>query len=329
MAALCGGAELCQEPRPQVTEGMAGVEQEREEASRYTRPDPDQVYKDKGWLSWGDFLGFDEGNVVGEWRPFEEARDYVRSLGLSSQKKWEEWRKSGERPPDIPCNPDQVYKEKGWLSWGDFLGYKPGHIAEKRSTTKKLPFAEARDYVRSFRLKSQKEWREWRKSGQRPPNIPSHPERVYKGKGWLSLGDFLGYRPGYEAGERRSFEEARAFVGVLGLNSTKEWEEWRKSEEKPPDIPSNPDRDYKEEGWLSWGDFLGFNEGNVAREWRPFEEARDYARSLGFGSKKEWHEWSKSGERPSDIPSSPDQVYKGKGWMGYGDFLGCDGGHPV
>ena len=286
---------------------------------------PDQVYKDEGWLSWGDFLGFNEGYVPGEWRPFEEARDYVRSLGLRSQKKWKEWRKNEEMPNDIPSNPDQIYKEEGWLSWGDFLGYTPGHIAEKRSRTKRLPFAEARDYVRSFCFKSQEEWREWSKSGLRPHDILATPDRDYKGKGWKSWGDFLGFNEGNVAGEWRPFEEARDYVRSLGLESKKEWWEWRKSGERPTDIPSHPERDYKDEGWLSWGDFLGYNEGYVAGQWRPFEEARDFVRSLGLKSWKEWLEWSKSGKRPPDIPSHPDRVYKGKGWMGYGDFLGYKG----
>ena len=39
-------------------------------------------------------------------------------------------------------------------------------------------------------------------------------------------------------------------------------------------------------------------------------------------SRHEAREWSRSGERPSDIPSNPDKVLKDKGWLGYTDFLG-------
>ena len=62
-----------------------------------------------------------------------------------------------------------------------------------------------------------------------------------------------------------------------------------------------------------------------SKEWRSFEEARGYARSLRLKSKKEWQEWRKTKERPPDIPSSPDRVYKGKGWIGLADFLGYKG----
>ena len=98
--------------------------------------------------------------------------------------------------------------------------------------------------------------------------------------------------------------------------------EWSKSGERPPDIPSHPELVYKGKGWKSWGDFLGYDVGNVAGEWRSFEEARDHVRILKLGSAREWKEWSQSGERPHDIPSHPNIVYKGKGWKDWSDFLG-------
>ena len=293
--------------------GLKSKEEWKEWSKSGDRPpdipsEPDRVYKDEGWLSWGDFLGY---RPAGEWRDFEEARDYARTLGLKSRDEWIEWSKSGERPPDIPFNPDRDYKGEGWLSWGDFLGYRPA--GEWRD------FEEARDYVRSLGLKSAKEWRECSKSGERPPDIPSHPDTVYKVEGWNGWPDFLGYRP---AGEWRDFEEARDYARSLGLESEKEWREWSKSGERPLDIPSNPYRVYKGEVWLSWSDFLGYRPGYVAGEWRGFEEARDFARRLGLKSKDKWREWSKSGERPLDIPSEPHRVYKDEGWNGWGDFLG-------
>ena len=56
---------------------------------------------------------------------------------------------------------------------------------------------------------------------------------------------------------------------------------------------------------------------------RSFAAARAFARGLGLTSMRAWQAWCKGGARPADIPSSPNQVYKGKGWAGYGDWLGC------
>jgi hypothetical protein len=50
----------------------------------------------------------------------------------------------------------------------------------------------------------------------------------------------------------------------------------------------------------------------------PFEEARALVRTLGFKSS------CKSGKRPANVPSAPKQIYAGKGWVGFGDWLGND-----
>src|SRR5262249_8973436 len=54
------------------------------------------------------------------WRPFEEAREFVRKLGLKSHVEWWHWntgrlkrRDLVEMPPDIPTSPEKVYDELG------------------------------------------------------------------------------------------------------------------------------------------------------------------------------------------------------------------------
>jgi len=117
----------------------------------------------------------------------------------------------------------------------------------------------------------------------------------------------------------RPFEEAREFVRSLTLRNRDEWYEYCKSGERPNDIPSTPDKAYKNDGWKGMGDWLG-------TEWKPFEEARDFARSLQLRSLEEWVQYCKSGKdgipRPNDIPSLPSQAYKNDGWKGYPDWLG-------
>jgi len=45
----------------------------------------------------------------GQWRDFEDAREFVRSLGLKSYKEWREYCQSGQKPDDIPSHPYKVY----------------------------------------------------------------------------------------------------------------------------------------------------------------------------------------------------------------------------
>ena len=58
------------------------------------------------------------------------------------------------------------------------------------------------------------------------------------------------------------------------------------------------------------------------KHWRPFEEARKFARSLKLKNQGEWVEYCKSDERPSDIPTNPHNAYKNDGWKSLGDWLG-------
>jgi hypothetical protein len=70
------------------------------------------------------------------------------------------------------------------------------------------------------------------------------------------------------------------------------------------------------------GDFLGT--GNIApqlRKFRPFKQARNYARSLNLKNTKEWRKIVKSKNFPIDMTTVPDRIYKYE-FKGWGDFLG-------
>ena len=100
---------------------------------------PHTTYAGFGWKGYGDFLG--TGNVrggKGSFKPFDEARTFVRGLKLPSMSAWQAWRKD-HRPSDIPSTPDRTYKEAGWTNWGDFLGTgnKPGWESIRKRRWKK------------------------------------------------------------------------------------------------------------------------------------------------------------------------------------------------
>jgi hypothetical protein len=72
----------------------------------------------------GDWLG--TGYIAPQkrdYRPFEKAKEFVRSLGLKSWEDWESYCKSQERPLDKPSTPDRVYKNE-YKGMEDWLGYK-------------------------------------------------------------------------------------------------------------------------------------------------------------------------------------------------------------
>jgi superfamily II DNA or RNA helicase len=282
---------------------------------------PDKVYKGKGWMGIGDWLG--TGKIANQnhvYREFEEARDFVQQFQLKDQKEWLDWAKSGEKPDDIPAYPDKVYKGKGWIGIGDWLG--TGKIANQNRSYRS--FKEARAFVRQLNLKSLTEWTIWVKTDAKPYDIPTNPSKIYRDQGWKGIGDWLGTGTIAPSDRTyRSFEEARVFVHRLQLKSRKEWSDWSKIEARPDDIPAHPPRVYKDKGWNGWGDWLGT--GTVAvfnRVYRPFEEARIFVHKLHLTGKQDWVDWLKTEAKPDDIPAHPPRVYKDKGWNGWGDWLG-------
>jgi superfamily II DNA or RNA helicase len=122
----------------------------------------------------------------------------------------------------------------------------------------------------------------------------------------------------------RPFAEAQEFAQALGLSSHIEW--WKYSTGRlqrsnlpdlPPDIPATPDRVYHGD-WKNWADWLGHR--RRIGGWRPFQEARKYARGLKLSSNKEWVALAQNGKLPDDIPAYPNNVYKE--WIGWWDWLG-------
>ena len=302
---------------------------------------PSSTYKDQGWQSMGDWLG--TGRVADQYkkyRPLEEARKFVHTLKLTNQKEWREYCK-GElsgieaKPEDIPANPRQVYKTQGWQGFGDWLG--TGTIAPFNREYR--PFKEARQFVHALGLTNQKEWSQYCKGelegiAAKPEDIPAAPWKAYKDQGWQGMGDWLGTgRVADQYKKYRPLEEARKFVHTLKLKSATEWRQYCKGEleemaPKPDDIPAYPNQTYKDQGWQSMGDWLGT--GNIAnqdREYRPFEEARQFVHALKLKSSTEWRQYCKgdiegSIPKPEDIPAGPNKTYKDQGWQGMGDWLG-------
>lgn len=190
------------------------------------------------------------GKKKNEFLPFSEAREYAHSLGLKSIAEWQEYCKS-RKPKNIPFNPDKTYENKGWKGFGDWLG--TGVVATQ--DREYLSFEQARDFVRALGITNVREWEKYRTFGNKPKNIPSMPNRVYKG--WISWGDWLGTER--ISNRKRKFwppEQAREFVRALGLKDVKEWEQFRKSKNRPSYIPTNPRRTYQKE-WKGWSDWLG------------------------------------------------------------------------
>ena len=289
---------------------------------------PFNIYRNKGWKNIGDWLGIYPIHIKNRtYLPFNHAREFVQKLNIQNRRSWREYCKSGQKPKNIPAHPNNIYKNKGWLGMGDFLGtYNKTH-AERTYRS----FEEARAFVHTLKLKTYPEWRKFTKTKEMPKDIPNSPIYYYKGKGWKDCGDWLGTNSVNigKKGNRKylPFEEARAYILTMNLQNKEDWWNYCQLGKKPKNIPENPQTYYRGRGWIGYDYWLGIDnkfstKKSRLRDYRQFEEARAFVQSLNLKGVKGWREYCKSNERPPDIPSNPNVIYLDNGWIGYGDWLG-------
>jgi superfamily II DNA or RNA helicase len=292
---------------------------------------PQVVYKDKGWSGMGDWLG--TGFIhprLRKYQSFDKARAFVCKLGLKSTSDWQllcagKLKGLEKLPNNIPTHPDRVYKGKGWKGMGHWLG--TDYIANFLRSY--MSFRKARRFARGLGLKTRNEW-DYYYNKNKPPGVPAAPFIVYKDKGWKDMGDWLGTDAiASQFRVYRSYKKAVGFVRKLGLKSQKDWYKYVKGgfigkPSLPKDIPANPVRTYRHNGWKGLGHWLGsFNKATYEREYMPFSRARLFVRSLSLKRRSEWREFCANRlkrKKPKNIPSNPNLVYSD--WKGMGDWLG-------
>ena len=210
---------------------------------------PQEIYKE--FISYADWLGTDNLNYKDiKWRSFKEARKYVRKLKLNGWREYWNLFDSGKIPKDIPRGPGKVYKE--FTSIVDWLGSE-----KKPKDMEYRPFEDARKFVRALNFKSDREWGKYCTSGKKPIDIPRNFQKIYKDKGYINQSDFLGTET-RDKSKFLKFEEARKVARKLKIKSYNEYISYGKNGKLPETIPNRPEGKYKNKGWISYKDFLGY-----------------------------------------------------------------------
>ena len=250
-----------------------------------------------------------------------EFRTLCSTCGQETVQQWSPW---GPPQGGIAAGQAVVVDDDSEATAGDGTHQAPAEPATS-AKPKFLPFQTALLYARSLKLKTMREWQALSKSGARPANIPSSPDKYYAHDGWQGFGHWLG--TGAVAPQNQKFlpfKKALLHAGSLKLNTTMDWVQWCKSSARPAKLPTAPDRTYKHDGWQGYGHWLGT--GNVGvkkdQQFLPFKKALLYARSLKLKNQTEWQVWRTTGARPANVPSAPDLMYKHDGWQGWGHWLG-------
>lgn len=185
-----------------------------------------------------------------------------------------------------------------------------------------LCYEDAHEYMitEESHIKIKRDYEKWSSSGERPVNIPSRPEAIYKDdwQGWLY---FLGYGP---RKKYLDYEEARAIVHKQKIRNQQDWMNWYKTDSRPCDIPMNPHYVYREDrqgGWINWRDWLGEND-----KWMPYDELKEFIKQFDLRTSFNYSRWffdNKMSKYRDDndrrIPSNPKNIYKE--WTGWTEFL--------
>jgi hypothetical protein len=211
----------------------------------------DKVYEDLTT----NVIGRTGEYLLKDWLPFEEAREYVRSLGLKNQGEYSKWSNSKDRVYSIPGNPKKTYSDKGWIGFSDWLGTKIGRKYGEYKT-----MGEVVEYIKSTGVKNSKEWRLIKKTEgfTLPIGIPAEPDHVFGDFSWTYVSGNINGNKGLTRRhlnwiDRISYEECKKYAQSLNLKTTKEW----KNMNHPSGVPRRPDLSYKDEGFIDMKDFLG------------------------------------------------------------------------
>jgi hypothetical protein len=154
---------------------------------------PNEIYKDKGWIGWPEFLGQKRIKEKRELPiiPYEEAIELVKKLNITAtgEGSHREYKKRYKEMPGLPSNPRQSYKNKGWIGWPEFMGTK------RKTEVQIVSYGEAVESVKKLSIRANganDKIKEYKLRYKEIPGLPSHPEEIYKNKGWIGWPEFLG-----------------------------------------------------------------------------------------------------------------------------------------
>lgn len=184
-------------------------------------------------------------------------------------------------------------------------------------------YEEVQLYIKSLNINSKRQWEKHRKNNILPDGIPSNPSAALKTKGWVSWGEFFGTNiVATFKMEFINFITAYKIVKHLNVKSSTDYSKRFNNELIYYNLPSAPDRQYNNKGWVSWGEFL--QTGNVCNgelNYLSFEEAKIYVKDLNIKNIRDWQLKSKY---LTNIPKIPRKYYKSSGWINSYDFFGIN-----
>jgi len=286
--------------------------------------------------------------AIGNWRPFEEAREFIRKLNLKNAIQWSFYRQNklkelGIKPSDIPAAPQSIYKEE-WKGLGDWLGSGYGYFRKGKDFY--WTFKKARDYVRKLNLQNKKQWilyihNQLNRLETKPSNLPFSPQGIYKEE-WKGFGDWLGTGRLANKYFEADFKESQLWCHKIYKKYKKEIQAGKHKHNisnfinilkkyninKPSNVTIYPADYFKDHpNYFGEGYFFGWSQRKLIsnKKW-SFEKSRRFVRKLNLKNRDQWRLYCKNKlkgfkEKPYELPYAPENSYKEE-WKGLGDWLG-------
>lgn len=125
--------------------------------------------------------------------------------------------------------------------------------------------------------------------------------------------------------EKYSLKEAGKLIKKYKLKSSKQYKDSLKTGMIIRKFPYCPDEAYKNQGWISWANFLGtgrIHANKRANMLVPYETAIDIVRNLNIKSAAQYRKYADDKKFPCEMPITPSNFYKDQGWVDWPTFLG-------
>ena len=268
--------------------------------------------------------------AVGNWRPFKEFKNELIKLNIKSAKQYYILYNKKKFPLDFPHSPNIIYRNSGFVSWGDLLN--TGNIQNAKRKSLYWEFKEAREFVQNLSLSSQKEWADYVSSGEKPIELPSHPHIIYE-KDWVSMGDWLGTGNIKSGDIEFDFDLNKKFYNeFVKKNKIEGFEQLKnlrkeKKKEFPKNISIAPEGIFlKHKKFISRGIFFGYGGRNPKTYW-SYKKCIVFVHKLGLENRTQWYDYLDNKfknlpAKPFQIPRSPNGVFRNKGWKNWKAWLG-------
>jgi|GEM_PF-1817207 len=248
-----------------------------------------------------------------EFLPYDDFKQVVLSeyQGQSDVNVW--YQEENKKHKNWPAAPDQMYKNKGWVGWPEFVN------KENQFKREYLSFSDfKREAVAIYPGGSVQEW--YKKEWKRHSNWPSNPDRVYEDGGWIGFPELVGIENRLKK-EYLSFDDFKQDVLSVygGQGDIMNW--YQEEKKKHKNWPAAPNVMYKNKGWVG-GPELVERDNRSKKEYPIFDDFKQEVLSVwpgGTGDVSAWYHGEY--KKHKNWPAVPNRLYENKGWIGWSELV--------